>query len=470
MSLKAASSLTIFVASLLAGALGPLFSLSLTVSLLISLIIAVLACLILNVSCLKPIHSFCQELKEKAESNKAWDKNKYNRFAALKDVNEAIVKLEEKFENALEETQSVLRSLPDPFYLRDMDRNITYWNDAVAQLTGYTAEEVKNMKCDQIFQSSACPDCPTENYCMKTKENIIGAEITIKHKNGHNATILASIAGLYDKDGNPVGAIELFKDLTEQKNILRNITNSAEQVASIAKNLADVSDQVSQSSEEIAATISTISENSQSGANLGQKARAQASDGQQSSQSTINKMKEIEEVVNSSSQAIEELNEKGKEIEQIISLIKGISDQTNLLALNAAIEAARAGDAGRGFAVVAEEVRKLAEESKLAADQISLLVKDVQLGTQQSQTAMEQVKVEISNGATSINTTISALSEIVGTVIDISNTISQIAAATQQAAAATEEETASMEQVASAALNLSEISEHLKDELQRFTF
>jgi methyl-accepting chemotaxis protein len=170
-----------------------------------------------------------------------------------------------------------------------------------------------------------------------------------------------------------------------------------------------------------------------------------------------------------------ELSAAGDRIGDVVKLITSIAEQTNLLALNATIEAARAGDAGRGFAVVAQEVKTLAGQTAKATDEISSHIVNMQRATGES---VEAIKA--------IGQTIERISEITGA---ISAAVEEQGAATQsiahgvQAAAggtldvadniervahgANETETTSGQMLRSAKA-LSEVSVHLRDEVERF--
>lgn len=100
----------------------------------------------------------------------------------------------------------------------------------------------------------------------------------------------------------------------------------------------------------------------------------------QTSESVDQIAKSATELANAGQSAIkisQELAEKNRNTVDILEFIKNIAAQTNLLGLNAAIEAARAGEQGRGFAVVAEEVRKLAEQSQEAVKKIQQTLQEV---------------------------------------------------------------------------------------------
>jgi methyl-accepting chemotaxis protein len=170
-----------------------------------------------------------------------------------------------------------------------------------------------------------------------------------------------------------------------------------------------------------------------------------------------------------------ELSAAGDRIGDVVKLITSIAEQTNLLALNATIEAARAGEAGRGFAVVAQEVKNLAGQTAKATDEISSHIVNMQHATGESVTAIKAIGQTIER-ISAITTSISAAVEQQGTATQ------SIAQGVQAAASGTLEVADNIERVAhgagetgttsgqmlKSAQALSEVSIHLKDEVEKF--
>jgi PAS domain S-box-containing protein len=119
-----------------------------------------------------------------------------------------------KLENS--QLKAIQSAMPDPYYIRDMDYNVILWPDAIAKLTGYSAEEVKGKKCHDIFKANVCPpgnQCPTQR-CVQVKQFLKDVAVDVYHKNGAIVHTLVSNAGIYDEEGKPIGAVEIVKDNT----------------------------------------------------------------------------------------------------------------------------------------------------------------------------------------------------------------------------------------------------------------
>jgi methyl-accepting chemotaxis protein len=170
-----------------------------------------------------------------------------------------------------------------------------------------------------------------------------------------------------------------------------------------------------------------------------------------------------------------ELSAAGDRIGDVVKLITSIAEQTNLLALNATIEAARAGDAGRGFAVVAQEVKNLAGQTAKATDEISAHIVNMQRATGESVSAIKAIGLTIER-ISGITTSISSAVEQQGTATQ------SIAEGVQAAASGTLDVADNIERVAknaretettsdlmlNSAQELSDVSTHLRDEVEKF--
>jgi methyl-accepting chemotaxis protein len=174
-------------------------------------------------------------------------------------------------------------------------------------------------------------------------------------------------------------------------------------------------------------------------------------------------------------QRMAELTAAGDRIGDVVKLITSIAEQTNLLALNATIEAARAGDAGRGFAVVAQEVKTLAGQTAKATDEISSHIVNMQRATGESVDAIKAIGLtieRISEITTSISSAVeqqgaatksiaAGVQAAAGGTLDVADNIERVARG------AGETETTSGQMLRSAKA-LSDVSVHLRDEVERF--
>lgn len=120
-------------------------------------------------------------------------------------------------------SSAILDSLSDGVYVTDRDRVITHWNKAAEQITGWKAEEVIGRSCrDNILVhvdkdgrhlcgKSSCPLHRTiQHNCSATFPIIVFA----KRKDGSRIPLQVKTSPIRDAEGNAIGGVESFRDMT----------------------------------------------------------------------------------------------------------------------------------------------------------------------------------------------------------------------------------------------------------------
>ncbi len=108
----------------------------------------------------------------------------------------------------------ILDSVADGVFTVDKDWQITSFNRAAEVITGWKREEVVGKRCSGIFHSSVCGDACILNQAIDLGKEIIDRTIFVKNKDGSTIPVSISAAPLLDHEGNVIGGVETFRDIT----------------------------------------------------------------------------------------------------------------------------------------------------------------------------------------------------------------------------------------------------------------
>jgi diguanylate cyclase (GGDEF)-like protein/PAS domain S-box-containing protein len=133
--------------------------------------------------------------------------------------------------------KTVMDGVHDGVYIMDLDRRILFWNRAAERITGFPANEAIGIRCrDNLLihvdanGTSLCAKelCPAHQSMRDGAEK--EAEVYLHHKDGHRLPITTKIFPLRDKKGEIVGAVEVF---TDNRNV-RELTERMEELEKMA--------------------------------------------------------------------------------------------------------------------------------------------------------------------------------------------------------------------------------------------
>lgn len=135
---------------------------------------------------------------------------------------------------SIESIDHIISSLEEGLYFTDRDRNITYWNRSAELISGYKAEEVVGTKCSDniLVHVDKTGKCLCLGNCPLAQTMADGcprcSEVYLHHKDGHRVPVSVRVNTLTDAEGNVVGGVELFTDLSTEKAYEKRIKKLSE--------------------------------------------------------------------------------------------------------------------------------------------------------------------------------------------------------------------------------------------------
>ncbi len=119
----------------------------------------------------------------------------------------------------------VVDSVPSGVITVDRDLRITGFNPWAEQLTGYRADEVLGNFCGEILQGGMCStQCPLK-MAVTDGAPMSLLESTVQTKTGETLPVRMNVAALFDENGELIGGVESFQDISALKTLERERNN-----------------------------------------------------------------------------------------------------------------------------------------------------------------------------------------------------------------------------------------------------
>jgi two-component system, cell cycle sensor histidine kinase and response regulator CckA len=157
---------------------------------------------------------------------------------ALQDEMAERKRAEDVLRESEERYRGILKNIADGYYEVDLTGNLTFFNDSVIQLLGYSKEELigKNNR-EYMDQANAEKLYQTFNRVYRTEESTKGFGWEIIREDGTKRFIEASVSLVKNPSGQPTGFRGIVRDITERKRTEKNLKESEEKYRSLVEGL-----------------------------------------------------------------------------------------------------------------------------------------------------------------------------------------------------------------------------------------
>lgn len=125
-------------------------------------------------------------------------------------------------------TKDILDSISEGVFTVDKNFQITFFNRAAEEITGFHPDEIKGKLCKYVCDAGSCAkNCPIA-YVLETGEKIVNYSSKMAHKNGKAINVKLNSSVLYSSESDPIGAVVSFRDMSEFEMIKEELMKESE--------------------------------------------------------------------------------------------------------------------------------------------------------------------------------------------------------------------------------------------------
>lgn len=117
----------------------------------------------------------------------------------------------------------ILNRIPDGLFTTDKEWRITYFNPSAEKITGFSAHDAVGMYCKDVFKNRICEsDCALKR-AVEEGRDIHNREYNITNIDGREIPIICSTSAFCDSSGRISGGLEIFKDISDIKELQEEV-------------------------------------------------------------------------------------------------------------------------------------------------------------------------------------------------------------------------------------------------------
>ncbi|HBF42629.1 MAG TPA: Fis family transcriptional regulator [Desulfobacteraceae bacterium] len=121
-------------------------------------------------------------------------------------------------------SERILDSIAHGAFTINLDYEITSFNRAAENITGFLSKDVIGMKCYDMFRANICQTNCALKRSLESGKDVYHQRAVIKDIDGDDVPLIVTSSVLRDGELNRIGGVEIFRDISTSVSRLQNIS------------------------------------------------------------------------------------------------------------------------------------------------------------------------------------------------------------------------------------------------------